>query len=185
MHIVGPALDAAFEHRLERLVGGVVAVERQIVAEHEEAVRRAAQQRHQVGQALDVLAVDLDELQRRRSGAERRVDRGVRGLDQRGLAHAARAPQQRVVGRQAAREALGVLDRRSRTRSMPLSSAMSTRLTRGTGASRRPSGCQTKASAAVEVGRRGRRRREPLERRRRCAPGIRGSRAAAAVDADH
>ena len=34
----------------------------------------------------------------------------MRGLDQRGLAHAARAPQQRVVGGQAVGEALGVLD---------------------------------------------------------------------------
>ena len=37
----------------------------------------------------------------------------------------------------------------SRIRSMPLSSPRSTRLTRGTGASR-PSGCQTKASADAE-----------------------------------
>ncbi len=42
--------------------------------------------------------------------AVRRVDRGMRGLDQRRLAHAARAPEQRVVGRQPAREALGILD---------------------------------------------------------------------------
>src|SRR5664279_218190 len=38
----------------------------------------------------------------------------------------------------------------SRTRSMPLSSDISTRLTRLTGASRRPSGCHTKASAAAK-----------------------------------
>ena len=42
----------------------------------------------------------------------RGADRGVRGLDQRGFAHAARAPQQRVVGRQAAGEALGILDQK-------------------------------------------------------------------------
>ena len=42
--------------------------------------------------------------------------------------------------------------RRSRTRSMPLSSDMSTRLTRRTGASSRPSGYQTKASAAAKSG---------------------------------
>ena len=40
----------------------------------------------------------------------------------------------------------------SRTRSMPLSSDISTRFTRATGTSR-PSGCQTKASAAVRSGR--------------------------------
>ena len=37
------------------------------------------------------------------------VDRGVHRLDQRALAHAARAPQQHVVGRQPAREPPGVL----------------------------------------------------------------------------
>ncbi len=40
----------------------------------------------------------------------------------------------------------------SRTRSMPLSSDISTRLTRLTGASRRPSGCQMNASAPVKSG---------------------------------
>ena len=39
----------------------------------------------------------------------RGVDRRVHGLDQRRFAHAARAPEQRVVGGQPAREALGVL----------------------------------------------------------------------------
>ena len=34
----------------------------------------------------------------------------MRGLHQRRLAHAARAPQQRIVGRQALGEALGILD---------------------------------------------------------------------------
>ena len=42
----------------------------------------------------------------------RGADRRMRGFDQRRLAHAARAPQQRVVRRQAAREALGVLDQK-------------------------------------------------------------------------
>src|SRR5262249_16565002 len=41
--------------------------------------------------------------------------------------------------------------RTSRTRSIPLSSDISTRLTRGTGA-RRPSGCHTNASAALRSG---------------------------------
>ena len=40
------------------------------------------------------------------------VDRGMHRLDQRRLAHAARAPEQRIVGRQAAREALGILHQR-------------------------------------------------------------------------
>ena len=69
----------------------------------------AAQQLHQRRQAFDVLAVNLDQLQpvgRLAIG----VDAGMRGLDQRRFAHAARAPQQRVVGGQAIGEALGVLD---------------------------------------------------------------------------
>ena len=40
----------------------------------------------------------------------------------------------------------------SRTRSMPLSSVISTRLTRGTGHEPRPCGCQMKASAAAKSG---------------------------------
>ena len=40
------------------------------------------------------------------------IDRRMRRLDQRRLAHAARAPQQRIVGGQAAGEALGVLDQK-------------------------------------------------------------------------
>ena len=87
------------------------AVEREIVAEHDEAMRVAAQQRHQGRQALDVLAMDFDQLQRfgRSRGC---VDRGVRGLHQRGLAHAARAPEQRVVGGQAFARSVGVLQQR-------------------------------------------------------------------------
>ena len=41
--VVRPALDAAFEHRLQRLVGGVAAVEGEVVAEQQAAPRRAAQ----------------------------------------------------------------------------------------------------------------------------------------------
>ena len=93
------------------------------------------------------------------AGAARceRIDLGMRRLDQRRLAHAARAPQQRVVGRQAAGEALGVLaSAASRTRSMPRSSASSTRLTRATGERR-----------ARRRARRTRRRRRNRGRRRR------------------
>ena len=68
-----------------------------------------AQQVHQRRQALDVLAVDLDQLQPvGRLAVD--IDAGMRRLHQRRLAHAARAPQQRVVGGQAVGEALGVLD---------------------------------------------------------------------------
>ncbi len=99
------------EQRLERLVGGVLGVERQVVAEHDEAVMRAANNPHQVRQALDILAMDLDELERGAFGMAREfgVDAGVRRLHQRRLAHAARAPQQGIVGRQPLGEALGIL----------------------------------------------------------------------------
>ena len=39
-HVVGPALDAALERRLQRLVGGVAGVEGEVVAEQDEALRR-------------------------------------------------------------------------------------------------------------------------------------------------
>ena len=61
-------------------------------------------------QAGDILAVNLDELQRRRRTPARHV--GMDRLDQRALAHAARAPEQRIVGRQSAREARGILHQR-------------------------------------------------------------------------
>ena len=123
--------------------------------------------RHQVGQALDVLAMDLDQLEHAGAGlgAARRIDRRVRRLHQRRLAHAARAPEQRVVGRQAAWRSARYCPSARRARGRcPRSSAMSTRLTLGTGISRRPSGCQTKASAAFEVGGGGRARAQALQR---------------------
>ena len=110
--IVGAPLDAAVEHRLQRFVGGVVAVEGEIVAEDDRVMRVVAQQAHQRGQALDILAMDLDQLQRQRSLGEAQVGIGMNRLDQRGLAHAARPPEQHVVGRQALGEALGILGQR-------------------------------------------------------------------------
>ena len=58
------ALDAAFERGLERFVGRVVVVEGQVVAKQDEAVGRCLQDRHQLRQRVDVLAVDLDQLER-------------------------------------------------------------------------------------------------------------------------
>ncbi len=84
-------------------------VEGQVVAEQHEAELRRLEDRHQLGQRVDVLAVDLDELERRFQAAVG-VDRGVHGLHQRRFAHAAGAPQQRVVGRQAGGEAPGVVE---------------------------------------------------------------------------
>ena len=98
------------------------------------------------------------------------VDLRVDGLDQRGLAHAARAPEQDVVGRQPARRSARCSRCRvSRARSMPFSSTMSTRFTVGTGASRGGAGCQTKASAAVKSRLAAGGGRKALQRSRRCA----------------
>ena len=54
------------------------------------------------------LGVNFDQPQARAADAALE-NVGVDGLDERTLAHAARAPEQRVVGRQAGRESLGVL----------------------------------------------------------------------------
>ncbi len=51
----------------------------------------AAQMVEEAGQRGDVLAMDLDELQPA-------ADLSMHGLDERALAHAPRAPQERVVG---------------------------------------------------------------------------------------
>ncbi len=100
------------------------------------------------------------------------------GLDQRRFAHAARAPQQRIVGRQAAGEALGVLDQHV---AHPVDALEQRHLDavdpRRPGCSRCPSGCQTKASAAAKSGARRRRAAPAARARRRCAAACRrGSR---------
>ena len=107
--VVGPPLDAAFERRLQRLVRGVVGVEGEIVAEENEAV--AARR----GRAPSAPAGSRCPRDGSRSSLAARagmacVDPGMDGLDERALAHAARAPQQRIVGRQARGEPLGVLE---------------------------------------------------------------------------
>ena len=55
--------------------------------------------------------MDLDQLEAAGDFAFA-VDRGMGRLDQRRFAHTPRAPQKRIVGRQAASEALGVLDQK-------------------------------------------------------------------------
>jgi hypothetical protein len=84
-HVGRPSLDAAFEHGLQRLVGGVRRLEGEVVAEEDEAVAGlAAQMVEEAGQRGDVLAMDLDELQPA-------ADLSMHGLDERPLAHAPRA----------------------------------------------------------------------------------------------
>src|SRR5882757_4685840 len=109
-HVVRPALDAALEHGLQRLVGRVLTVEGEVVAEYQEAALRLADHAEQRRQRGDVLAVDLDQRQRSRRPAHLAVHVGVDGLHDRALAGAARAPQQRVVGRQPLGETPRVLE---------------------------------------------------------------------------
>ena len=74
-------------------------------------MRRTTCERHQRGQAVDIFAVNFDQLERPglAVACEGAIDFGVRGFHQRRLAHAAGAPEQRIVGGQALRKALGVL----------------------------------------------------------------------------
>ena len=66
-HVGGPALDAAFEHGLQRFVRGVERLEGEVVAEQNEAVLRRRRADGQAGAASDamILAMDLDELEPR------------------------------------------------------------------------------------------------------------------------
>ena len=126
-HVVGPPFEAAIKGRLQRLVGGVLCIERQVVAEDDEAeLRFLAQQGHQGREASDVFAVDLDDLE---DAIHLGVDSLVGRLDEGGLAHAARAPKQRIVGGKALGEAPGIFQNWSRVRSIPRRSESSTRLT--------------------------------------------------------
>ena len=62
--VIWAALDATFQYRFEGFVRGVFGVERKIVAEHDKAEWRAACQGHQRRQAVDVFAMNLDQLER-------------------------------------------------------------------------------------------------------------------------
>ena len=63
-----------------------------IVAEYQEAERRGAQERHQVRQALDILAMDFDEFEEAGARPEAGVHGRMGGFHQGRLSHAARAP---------------------------------------------------------------------------------------------
>src|SRR4029079_8131610 len=90
-----------------RLVGGIAAVEAEVVAEQEATARARRQALEQSREVSDVLAMDLDEGER---ASPLGVDLAMDRLDQRALAHAARAPEESVVGRPAGREAAGVVE---------------------------------------------------------------------------
>ena len=108
----------------------------------------------QMRQRLDVLAMDLDEFEL--------PDLAVHGLDQRALAHAARAPKQRIVGGKPARKSRVLASSVSRAASMPSSSADGTRLTVLTVKRLCVSSCQ-KGIACGEIGPLGLARTKPLD----------------------
>ena len=86
----------------------VIMAERQVVTVKDEPMRRIAQMVQQPRHRGQVLALQLDQLEIAKLGHQRAVDR----LHQRGFPHAARAPQQRIVGRVPGGEAAGVLKQR-------------------------------------------------------------------------
>ena len=93
--VVRPSLDAAVERRLQGFVGRVVVVEGEVVAEDDDAFTGSLQDVEQGGQGVDILAVHLDQFQ---GNAACCAHIFVNSLDQRGFAHAARAPEQHVIG---------------------------------------------------------------------------------------
>ena len=107
--------------------------------------------------------MDLDQLEAA-GDALLAVDRGVRRLDQRRLAHAARAPQQRIVGGERAGEAAGVLDQEI---AHPVDAAQERDVDPVDALNRRQRaavGAPDERFRRVEIGRGRGRRREPVER---------------------
>jgi hypothetical protein len=66
LNIFRASLDPAIEGGLQGFVTRIRAIERKIVAKDNEPPWLAAQQRHEARQPLDVLAVYLDQFERRR-----------------------------------------------------------------------------------------------------------------------
>ncbi len=110
-HIAGPALDAAFQRRLQRFVAGVVLVEGKIVAEEQEAPLRRRAEGAAAAAGWRCPRDGFRSATRRALPARLLISR-MHGLDQRAFAHAARAPEQRIVGRQAVGEAARVFQQR-------------------------------------------------------------------------
>lgn len=103
--VLGARFDAAFDGGLEVLVLGVGLFEGEVVEEDDEALAgEVAQGVHDVGQVAELRLGELQDAQ-----AAAVVDVGE-GLDGGGLAGAARADEQDVVGGLALDEGLGVVD---------------------------------------------------------------------------
>jgi hypothetical protein len=102
-HVGAGSCDRAVEHHLERLVARLAGVEREIVAEHDEALASRRRELGDIGQIDEIALVDLDQTQTlARVLVEHR-------LHERRLAGAARTRQQHVVRRKARQELPRVL----------------------------------------------------------------------------
>ena len=150
MTLSGPALDAAVERRLQRLVGRVVMVEGQVVAEQDEAVRRPPC-RMSISAAACRCPRDGSRPASAACRSRRWQDAAWTALTSDDLPMP-RAPHSSTLlaaglGRSARCCRAGCRGRGRRRGSAP----MSTRLTAATGCERGASACQTKQSAAVEV----------------------------------
>src|SRR4029077_633222 len=91
-HVLGPPFNAAFEHRLQRFVGGVPPLEGQVVAEQDEALALGvAEMRKEGGRRANILAMDLDELEGASLRLRLAADCRMHSLDEGALAGAAGA----------------------------------------------------------------------------------------------
>ncbi|EKD60413.1 MAG: hypothetical protein ACD_54C00763G0001, partial [uncultured bacterium] len=107
-HIFWPPFNATIQHGFQRFVMLVIMAERQIIAEQDELIGCGAQMAQQALHRWQILARQFDDLQIVAFLAHRRMDR----LHKAGFPHAARAPKQRIVCRQAARKMPGVFQQR-------------------------------------------------------------------------
>uniref|UniRef100_A0A1I8ALD0 Secreted protein n=1 Tax=Steinernema glaseri TaxID=37863 RepID=A0A1I8ALD0_9BILA len=101
-NVVRRLLEGAVQHALEHAVVALPSLERQVIAEQHETLWQFVQLFHHPRQVRQVVTLDLDQAQ---------PLWGVlcqQGTHQRRLAGAARAPQQRVVGRHAIDELAGI-----------------------------------------------------------------------------
>ena len=110
--------------------------------------------------------MDLDELQvlalRPQLLGEAVANVGMDGLDERGFPHSARAPEQRVVGGQAAREALGIVGELRRHVLEALEEHQRHAVDLCDGLERVPLGVPDEGFRRVEIARRRTRRAQPL-----------------------
>ena len=162
--VVRPPLDAAFQRRLQRFVGCVAGVEGEVVAEEDEALRPS---RGRARISSGRLSMSSRWISTSFSGGapfgrprpRRARPSPASSCPCRARPRAARCwPAGRRRNASCCRSACRASGR------CPSRSASATRLTLATGCRPVGAACQTNASAAREVGRQRRRRREPLQR---------------------